>query len=293
MVGFSKLWHQLTAQFAPKEKLIAQIENELQENCSSLPPSLSRQLVCLTPLEQAEIISKSGSWLTPMGCHWLKKTMLECGAVEHWLNLLATAKDETTKLIIIEVLGLLRINEAMWPLVEVLKKGTEALQMAAVKALQQLSVRPLLPVLIEGIKKGEFLVPARVAPIILMWPDSAVLHLKALLNEKNLDEKAYVVSIEMLAEIKRPDTAKFLLEIFPHHQPKVQVKIIAVLSNLDKLQAKELAIRLLESSNWLLRLHAVTTLQQLGEENWQDLIAPLTNDENKKVSQTVSCLLSH
>jgi HEAT repeat protein len=290
-MGVAKAWKRLTINFASKEVLLKQVKVQLIKTNGKLSPLLQELLQRLVPQELAEAICQVGGELPPMAVYALNNFVLEEGIAEEWISLLAVVRKEAHKLVLIEALGILRLNQAAWPLVELLKSRNGAVQMAAAKALGRMSTRKLIPALIEGIKKEEFWLPARVAPVILTEPELAAPLLKQLLMEKELPEDVYLAAIELLKEMRRPDTAALLEEIFAGHTVKVQGKILEILTELDGVKIQSLATALLEHPAWQLRLQAVNTLKDLQVPGWLELVKPLAQDENQRVRQMVVWVL--
>lgn len=292
-MGVLKVWQKVALKFTSKESLLLQIEKVLSDNCDRITEPLRDQLDCLSPLELATLVSKVGDNLTPMLCYSLKNYAMETGAGAAWLELLAKGKKPQEKSIVIEAIGLLRISQGSWPLVEVIKGSNESLQLVAVKALLRLNTRPLIPGLIDALKEGQFWLPARVAPIIMSWPELAVPMLYQLLEQEGLEDKVYLTAIDMLEQGAGEELLGFLTRIFPVHQEKVQLRILEVASEVGGMEAEKLVVDQLASANNQLRLRAVTAVAKLKVDGWQELIAPLAGDEYKKIGQTVNWLLSN
>jgi HEAT repeat protein len=287
------MWKRLTIKLVSKEVLIKQVKEQLTKTNGKLAPALQELLRHLEPLALAQVICQIGEDLPPMAVYGLNNFVLEEDIAEQWISSLTDERKEEHKLVLIEALGLLRLNQAAWPLVEHLKSRNGALQMAATKALSRLSTRKLIPALIEGIKKQEFWLPARVAPVILTEPELAAPLLKQILLEKELPEDVYLVALELLKEMRRPDTTALLEEIFVQHTFKVQGKILEILAELGGVRIQLLAASLLEHPAWQLRLQAINTLKDLQMPGWLELVKPLARDENRRVRQIVEWLLNN
>ncbi|MDW7675900.1 MAG: HEAT repeat domain-containing protein, partial [Bacillota bacterium] len=262
-MGLLNVWHRVALNFTSKEALIPQIEKKLIEGYSKISLQLKEELAYLSPLELAQLVNRIGDELSPLVRQSLKTYVTEQPIGEAWINMLVVERKVETKLTAIEAIGQLRLGQGAWPLVELLKNRNERLQMAAAKSLMALPTLPLIPGLIEGLRKKEFWLPARVAPVILTWPDTALPLLQDILVEEGLEEEVYQVAVEILSEAKKPKVNTFLAEIFMKHGAKIQTKILEVLCNLGAQEAEALAIKSLTSTSWQLRLQAINILNRL------------------------------
>lgn len=290
-MGIREVWHRLTVNFTSKEILLDQVAEQLTGSHGKLTNQLKEQLLQLSPLEVAQVVCQAGDNLSPLFTYELNSFVTKQGIGEQWIKALAKEVREEKKRPAIEAIGILRLNQAAWPLVEVLKTRNESVLLAAAKALSRLTTRKLLPALVEGLKKEEFWLPARVAPIILTEPELAIPLLKGLLQEEELPDNVYVVAVEILKETRRQEVAIILEELFPAFSAKVQQKILEVLSEMGAANTEKLAVSLLEHADWQMRLRAINALQQMDVPDWLELIEPLAQDENEKVRQTVEWLL--